>query len=1150
MVQLLTDGTREQYQKATQVIYYNERPFSEIMRSDTPMNTANRWSFDAKLDFVAYLTAATRSVIGKLRDELLKADASLRDSIDTALAPIPNEPDPENDPMAFRAFLAEEWKRNFFGFRTERTDTMNRYVVAYALLWKAIIGDVARVCNSASRILTKIANEVVVVLFGSYAGNPLLNPPFDLTGDQPTVTSRILLELRRVCIAIHNSACRLRDVMGRYKGIFRAGSDTNIVPPFTEVDHNEAELGKRELAIQLRDERDRLTDQLFTNTRKLCIILDSKPFRYAGPITLEEGSEKAAISAIQTRLIALSKSEDMQALITDVNMPFGLGLSSADEMNTKYPLPGKTTLKLPIVLWLRHVFYGELLDNRNTEYERTTAFIRFSVAIYESPYAVYIDDYISSTGATNMLAETLRVSKLSESQKQQVLEFGAMQIELDGIQGVISGPNVSTEQKEVAASLTPFTYLELDAFLETCENLYKDDHARLALVNVAKEASDEIQDFIRLVDSDIEEITKKDPTDYSFGNSDTLSILASRCTRKKDRDMLIKQLDKYGLDRHTPKLQALSSNLTAKIADVFVLYVWTTMDILEDIANNLNGGIISSMAGPPSPRGEDDNGGVDDAQLKTFNMYRRALRNVENVWQQSLADGVRNASDESFAIIDPSGSMSTVVLREKVQNDTLAYLAFIAESGGPLFKKLNELPGNAARVNKVIEQMKTISNMQNLKNGVTVAASSAKIAAENIAFAAISQQWYFQIGGMAVLAALSPLSILASVMIRGSLDQQSIITPDLLSFDSGGLTEALKTLSFTKFGPFFRYVLEFITARYADIAADTEPAELITLVTIMGISALYFFKDVLWPFLQSAGGSLYRYISSSGSRNTTVIPNIIANGVLSMATGGLSAAAGTEKQNVQAAAAAAAGVGAAAISSGISLAVAVGVAALGPFAAMMMHYTEVAAQLSELEAVTGLATAFFDGVVNSAVLIRLALVGSAVLLYKSRFPATAVAKVSSFLVWQTGIDARVIDDADPSEIAKMRLLSKQGTYLATQSIFAPTGIPRSGPTAVLDRVYEDGPNLFTNNLDSYVTNAIYGLGVHAVYAMGVCGYDFMGTGYNYSLFSMAIAAGSLVATNYSREQTENIILKTTGAASFVPAERPPLPDLTGGGKRR
>lgn len=1126
LVQLLSDGTREQYQKAARVIYYNERPFSDIMRSDTPMNIANRWSFDAKIDFVAYLTAATRSVISELRDELLKADPSLRDSIETALAPISGEPDPDNDHVAFRAFLAEKWKRNFFGFRTERTDTMNRYVVAYALLWKAIIGDVARVLTSASRILTKIANEVVLVLFDEYANNPLLNPPFDLSGDQPTVTSRLLLELRRVCIAVHNSACRLNDVMGRYKGIFRANPDTNIVPPFIEVDENEAELRKREFAIRLREERDVLTDQLFTNTRKFCIILDSKPFRQVEPNIPKEGSEKAAISAIQNRLISLSRSETMQFLISDVNMPFGLGLSGVDEMNSKYPLPGKRSLKLPVVLWLRHVFYGELLDNRNTEYERTTAFIRFSTTVQESPYAVYIDDYLSSAGGINVLAETLRVSKLKESQKQQVLEFGAMQIALDGIQGVLGGPDVTTEQREIAASLTPFTYLELDAFIGKCESLFADDPARLTLVNVAREASDEIQDFIRVVDIEIDDISKKDPTGYLFGNSDTFSTFVSRCTRKKDRDMLMKRLDAYGLDRYIAKLEALSSRLTSAIADVFVLYVWTMSRTLKEIADNLKGVISSSMSGPPSPRRKEDNDTPDD-RVREFQILRKRLSNLEDVWQSSLVKGIGNASNESFLLIDSSGSMSTAVLREKLHADTLAHLAFISKNGDPLFKQLTESPANSVRASQTLTQMKFISNMQNTERGIAVFASSAKIAAENIAFATVSQQWYWQSIAQALFATGMSLAVVASNLIRGAVNSYAVV-PQWLMYDPMVLQGELKEISTTFFSAGLKTTLGSLITVLQSVAQTPESQELITLLAVLSAAVLYHFSGTILPYLYKGAGALYTTVSSNESRKNTVLPNIVANGIGS----GIVSATGAMV----------------AMATGVALPVVGLVAALGPMAAMLSSYLDFSAKQSQITTVFRLGSVLAGTVASPAIGIRLMLLGAGVLLQQSRFPATVVTKLSGGLLWAFGSDIEVVEGAEPSKTTAMRLRSKEGASLAARSILSPTGIPRSGPTAVLDRVYEDGPGLFTNNLDMYITNAISGLGYHAIYSMGVCGYEFAGTGYGYSLFSTAILAGSLILSNQNRHQTEELILETTGAASYVPQERAPIRDIRGGGK--
>lgn len=1105
LVQLLTDATREQYQRAARIIYYNERPFSDILKSDTPMNVANGWSFDTKIDFVAYLTGPTRMVLKELRDTIIESDPSLLDSVDTAMAPIPNEPDPHQDPAAFRQFLASEWKRNFFGFRTQRTDTMNRYVVSYALLWKAIIGDISRVCRSAGTILTKISSEVATVVFDTFASK----------------ASRPLPALRRICIAIHNSICRLKDVMSHYEGVFRAEPTANIIPPFIDVDSNEAELAKRNAAIDLRNSRDSLTAQLFENARQLCEILDSKPFRNAG-------TKNTVISAIQSKLARLSESDAIQSLISEVNMPFGLGLGSVSEMNAKYPLRGKNILKFPIILWLRHVFYGELLDNRNAEYERVTTFIQFSIVLHESPYAIYVDDYVSTVAPLNMLAETLSVSSLTAEQKQRVLAFGGMQFALDNIQTTISGPQATPEQKSIASSLTPFTYVELDAFIETCKNLYSEDKDRLRVVDAARSASDEIQDFVRLVDSKISDVSSGYPNGHFFGTADTFSIIASGSTRKRERELLANQLRKYDIEKHNATLQMLSQQLTSKIADLFGLYVSSINEIVREVSSLLEDGLVSAISRPRRPgRGGDRGGGNafdndPDGQITEFERLRVSLRNVANLWQTSLGKGIANTSDEALALIDASESIPLTVLRDRLQNDTLSYLSFIVQNGGPLFKQLKESSQNSARANRILSQMRNLVNLRNAENGLVIFASATKIAAEDLAYPTISQKWYWQSAGVIIFAGLGSAITLAMNALRASVLEEGQ-SPILLPFDRTASGSGVLQSYFLSFDPTLRVIFTTIAENITYITGSDAPQETITLFAVSSFFVAYWLGGVILPLLKSGASYLFTRVSSV-QPNDKLAPGSITGRVAS-------------------------GLFGAGSSFGASFLGFFGLSALGSgVSAIASSLVDIVIKTDQNETVKSFAGSLLGLALNVPVTTRLLLVAAGSLVYMKQLPVAAVAKISGFgLRWVERSEDFVFEEADMemSQITHSR--SKEAISMVTRSILMPSGIPRDDATAGLSRVYADGPNLFNGNSDWVFTNLTYGLVAHNLYALGICGYDFMSPGYLTSFMTAMVVAGNLTAMNYKQSQSERMIIRKSGSASVPPPEAEEAwPDLTAG----
>lgn len=749
-VQMLTDATREQYQRATQVIYYHQHPFVDVIRKEDAASVVNRWSFDDKIEFIASLTAPTRAILSEIRAELVAADPSLEKSIEVIVTPLEGEPNPENDTATFRSFLAAQWKRSFFRFRPERTDTMNRYATAYATLWKAVIRDVARVTESAGTMLERIASEVASTLFDECAEWDVMNTEISFSATRKDPRSELLLQLRRVCIAIHNSLSRLATACQKYNAFFSAEIDSNIVPAFAEHQLSETEIKKREVAKSLAAERDRISVQLFDNARKLCAILDSAPFRRTGPITLEYGSEASAINSIQRRLVKLSQSNEMRQIIADANVAFGLGLSEGEELDKKFPLSGGRSLKLPIVLWLRHVFFGELIDNKNSEHERTTAFMRFFKVCTATRYLSLLDEYMQTQGPINILALSLDASDLPSEDKRSILEAGAQQITLTNIRAVTSDEDATDGQREIAANLTPFTYKLLDEYIASV-NL---DDAEL--VRDAKLASDEIQDFIREKESRFSTQISSDPEGYSLGDEDTLSALAGSYIADDERDLLRRRAAMFSLDSDASALRNLSGKLMTATANVVGVQasalrsiVTTTYKQFKDIQEEGTVGVSSRAMGvdvPVPPGGE-----RMDPLDQRFTEYIAAIRGKLYTWDNQIPLAIDNMDEATIRTLYPDSDRGTESLRRQFKTETVENLALITISGEALYTKLKTLPRSRER------RTELISNMEVLSKQITDTTSAefvcaAKVAAEDLAYPVAYQRWYYMLFGVVAFA--------------------------------------------------------------------------------------------------------------------------------------------------------------------------------------------------------------------------------------------------------------------------------------------------------------------------------------------------------------------------------------------------------------
>lgn len=742
LVQLLSDTAREQYQKATNVIFYNEYPFSEILRVESPLAAVNKWSFDAKINFIAYLTGPTRTVIGELKNRLIASDSSLADAIEMILSPIPGEPNPDRSPDAFRDFLAQEWRISFFSLgKSQRTATMNSYAEAYALLWITILKDISRVCNAASEILGSIASAIGDVLFDEYADQVILNRPIDFSQTVIDTRSNLLLKLRKLCISIHLQLIQLEKNVQARTSIFKAASIlTNIIPPFRDVRASDAERQKRDEARAVTDDRDVIIMKLFQYARELCEILDSSQFRAVqSPTAPDTYGENEAIASIKSKLIELSKSDTIRELVIDVNIPLGLGLSNIAEMDKKYPLLTTESLKLPIVLWLRHTFFGEILDNKNTEFERLTTMALFARALQAKSFVYFLDMYMKTSGALNTVSEILRVSRMSPEKKIEGFYISARDIAFTNANSATFEIDRTEDQKKFLTAITPFRYADIDTFFEARLSDYANDSDRAAFVLEAKTASRQIQSYEENWSYDIPVL---DQSEIDV-DADMLACIVGACPSSEHTKKLRDKLETFSIDRDIDEIERLSTSLAAKTADVFGIYAIDACKLLREITERLMS--IStvreedtSLAGAvrPPPAGTERSGGNPRVQSLLAEFKRMSFDLMVN--EKIVADintYVMSMSDAAIRLFDPDviyPRPTDAEFRAEIAADAANYVAFIIQNGDIYFEKLLKRDEKIAM--EVLRNMKILN--RGFIEGKTEPAfiSATKIITEDLAY--------------------------------------------------------------------------------------------------------------------------------------------------------------------------------------------------------------------------------------------------------------------------------------------------------------------------------------------------------------------------------------------------------------------------------